>query len=220
MLSIFIVAENSEKVSELRSGLRQAGFACSVASNREDFIEQMIELTPDLVLLESGSHSGIKTFSQLIKQGRKTPVIALVHREMLSNINGHFDLVDDLIIQPYDLKELEFRVQRLLHRTRADSSEIIKCGDLVIDMAGCEVTLAGKPIDLTFREYELLKFLVTNRGRVYTREDLLNKVWGYDYYGGDRTVDVHIRTLRKKLRTEAKRIVTVKNYGYRFEDED
>ena len=101
-----------------------------------------------------------------------------------------------------------------------DNEELIRCGDLVIDLAKCEVSLSGRLIPLTFKEYELLRFLASNRGRVFTREALLNKVWGYDYYGGDRTVDVHIRRLRSKIEDPTHTFIeTVRNIGYKFRDE-
>ena len=94
-------------------------------------------------------------------------------------------------------------------------------GDLKIDQARCEVSVGEKLVSLTFKEYELLKFLVTNRGRVFTRESLLDKVWGFDYFGGDRTVDVHVRRLRSKIEdAEHSFIETVRGIGYRFKDED
>ncbi|MFC2060806.1 response regulator transcription factor, partial [Chloroflexota bacterium] len=111
------------------------------------------------------------------------------------------DVADDFLISPYDDRELVLRIKRLLNNgiESLDSGELIKCDDLIIDLAKCEVTMERKVVELTFKEYELLKFLASNRGRVYTREALLNKVWGYDYYGGDRTVDVHVRRLRSKI---------------------
>jgi two-component system alkaline phosphatase synthesis response regulator PhoP len=97
---------------------------------------------------------------------------------------------------------------------------LIKCGDLVIDIAKYEVSIGGKLLALTFKEYELLKFLAKNRGRVFTRETLLNEVWGYDYYGGDRTVDVHIRRLRSKIEDSTHTFIeTVRNIGYKFSTE-
>ena len=97
------------------------------------------------------------------------------------------------------------------------SKEIIRCGDLVIDLAKCEVSIGDKIVILTFKEYQLLQFLSSNQGKVFTREALLNKVWGYEYYGGDRTVDVHIRRLRSKIEDSSHTFIeTVRNIGYKF----
>jgi len=94
---------------------------------------------------------------------------------------------------------------------------VLKCGDLVMDLANYTVHVGGRHVELTYKEYELLRFLATNRDRVFTRETLLSKVWGYDFYGGERTVDVHIRRLRAKIEDRhAPFIETVRNVGYRF----
>jgi DNA-binding response OmpR family regulator len=153
----------------------------------------------------------------MIKKAIPLPVMALVSQETLDSVDGHLDL-DDFIIKPCDIRELVLRVKQLLRRAdTVDSSELVRCGDLVIDLPRCEVSVADRTVILTFREYELLRFLASNRGRVFTREALLNKVWGYDYYGGDRTVDVHIRRLRSKIEDANHTFIeTVRNIGYRF----
>ncbi|MBI2853145.1 MAG: response regulator transcription factor [Chloroflexi bacterium] len=122
---------------------------------------------------------------------------------------------------PGRTEELDLRVQRLLgKRARTGESDQVKSGDLVIDVAKCEVTVDNRPIMLTFKEYQLLKFLASSPGRVFTRETLLNKVWGYEYYGGDRTVDVHIKRLRSKIEDANHSFIeTVRNIGYRFRDD-
>jgi len=223
LFSIFIIAEKSKTVTELRSGLIQNGFACSITSDGNEVIGQVAKQDPDLVLVEVDGHlvnSGIRELCQRIKRERHLPIIALVCMETLDDIDGHLD-VDDFISNPYNVRELILRAKRLLQRTNdIDSGELIRCGDLVIDLAKCEVTLEGKLVVLTFREYELLKFLASNRGRVFAREALLNKVWGYDYYGGDRTIDVHIRRLRSKIEDSGHTFIeTVRNIGYRFRED-
>jgi len=217
--SILIIAEENKEAARLHSELDQNGFACSIISPKNGVVEQLAEHVPDLVLVEmNGNLAIIGELSQVIKQERCLPVIALVKRETLSNINGNLDLIDDFIIKPYDLGELILRAKRLLCRTNnTDGNELIRCGDLVIDSAKCEISVAGRPVMLTFKEYELLKFLASNRGRVFTRDALLNRVWGYDYYGGDRTVDVHVRRLRSKIEDASHSFIeTVRHIGYRF----
>ena len=128
--------------------------------------------------------------------------------------------LDDFAISPYNPPELAARMQRLLRRAKPhQDSTTIAVGDLLIDLARYEVTQEGRRMDLTFKEYELLKFLASNPGKVFTRETLLNRVWGYDYYGGTRTVDVHIRRLRSKIETGDELFIdTVRNVGYRFRE--
>ena len=221
MLRLLIIAQVSEALAGLSSGLIRNGFACSILSHGNGLMGQITAESPDLILVETDGHwvnSRMWQLAERMKQGRPLPIIALVGRDTLDSIDGHLD-VDDFLISPYDTKELVLRIKRLLnHRTESvDRSELIRCDGLVIDIAKCEVTVEGKVIELTFKEYELLKFLASNRGRVYTREALLNKVWGYDYYGGDRTVDVHVRRLRSKIEDSKHAFIeTVRNIGYKF----
>ncbi|OGO23503.1 MAG: hypothetical protein A2144_00020 [Chloroflexi bacterium RBG_16_50_9] len=220
VFNILWIGEENEANLELRSRLAESGFACSLTGDGEELAAQIAAQSPDLVLVEATGHPRVWKLPEQIKQDKGPPVIALVQRELLDNVDGHLNDFDDFIIQPCNPRELELRIRRLLHETsHAANGETIGCGDLAIDMARCKVTLDRKPIELTFREYELLKFLVSNKGRVYTREALLNKVWGYDYYGGDRTVDVHIRRLRSKIEDSKHGFIeTVRNIGYRFKD--
>jgi DNA-binding response OmpR family regulator len=219
--NILIIAKGNVIGEELSSGLAERGYACSVTHDAEAAVNRIDEPPFDLVLLAGDSGSQIGAIARRMKQEKDLPVMALIEREMLADINGYPDVIDDFVIRPYDLRELNLRVARLLRKTgRADSGELIRCGDLIIDQARCEVAVAGRPIDLTYREYELLRFLAGHVGRVYTRDALLDKVWGYDYYGGDRTVDVHIRRLRSKVEDSAHSFIeTVRNIGYRFRNE-
>ena len=123
--------------------------------------------------------------------------------------------VADFAAVPVDAAELGLRIRRLMRESQED--EILSYQDLELNPLTYQASLAGRPLDLTFMEYELLRFFVENRGRVWTREQLLSKVWGYDYYGGARTVDVHVRRLRAKVGEErAQWITTVRSVGYRF----
>ena len=218
MFSILLIAEKNEGATDLRSQLTRKGFTCYLAGDGDEAVAETARQAPDLVLVEVSARSRARELWEQIKPEKHLPVLGLVNQGLLANVNGHLDAVDDFAVAPYNVTELELRIKRLLSdNTRMGGEEPIRCGDLVIDLARCEVTLAGKHIELTFREYELLKFLAGNGGRVYTREALLNKVWGYDYYGGDRTVDVHVRRLRSKIEdSDHTFIETVRNIGYRF----
>jgi len=125
---------------------------------------------------------------------------------------------DEFVLEGASADELTARVRRVLWRLqRHDSGNVLKCGELVMDLAKYTVHIAGRPVELTFKEYELLRFLAVNRHRVFSREALLNNVWGYDFYGGARTVDVHIRRLRSKIEDRHTTFIeTVRNVGYRF----
>jgi DNA-binding response OmpR family regulator len=222
MPNLLIMAEESKELTGLISRLIRSGFACSIVRHGNGFMKEIAVRRPNLVIVEMDGYSAtteIKELVQSIKREKSTPVMALVPGEMLDSIDGQLNVADDFLTSPYDDRELVLRIERILnHKTeRVDGAELIKCDELVIDLAKCEVTSSNKVVELTFKEYELLKFLASNRGRVYTREALLNKVWGYDYYGGDRTVDVHIRRLRSKIEDSKHTFIeTVRNIGYRF----
>ena len=127
-------------------------------------------------------------------------------------------LAADILLIPYSKTELAMRIQMLFWRNhKVEPSRRVMAEELTIDLSTYEVTVGGKLVDLTFKEYELLRYLATHRGRVYSRRELLSRVWGEDYYGGSRTVDVHIRRIRSKIETGGKvYIQTVHGVGYRF----
>ena len=148
-----------------------------------------------------------------VKQECRIPVVALLSVETLGTLDSMM-AIDDFLVNPYHAVEAAVRIKRVLWQTSyMDNGELIRCGDLITDLARCEVCLSGQLVPLTFKEFELL------RGRVFTREALLNKVWGYDYYGGDRTIDVHIRRLRSKIDNSTHTFIeTVRNIGYKFKE--
>ena len=126
--------------------------------------------------------------------------------------------VDDFVCAPYDPHEIDLRIKfALWHRHGVQLDDMIVWGDLMINLGNYEVSIRGESIDLTLKEYELLKYLAMHRSRVFTRDDLLTAVWGYNYFGGPRTVDVHVRRLRMKIeRHGVKIITTVRGVGYKF----
>lgn len=149
------------------------------------------------------------------------PALALVTEDQLKRPDFSLGFADFLLSQPVCGPEAVARVQQALwragkHQPLQDEG-VLRCGDLVIDTNRYEVYLGSTPVELTFKEYELLRFLAQNQDKVFTREVLLNRVWGYDYFGGARTVDVHIRRLRSKIEDKDHVFIeTVRNVGYRF----
>jgi len=220
MIRVLIVARDDETKAELRKGLAHYDLACSFTSYSNGVREAVTSGKPDILLFEMGERPlspEIWELTKKVKKERNLPVIALIPGEMPDSLDSLID-VDDFVARPYDSRELILRINRLLRRTeKAESKELIKRNDLTIDLTTCEVTVEGKIVELTFKEYELLKLLAGNPGRVYTREALLDKIWGYDYFGGDRTVDVHVRRLRSKIEDSNHTFIeTVRNIGYRF----
>jgi DNA-binding response OmpR family regulator len=146
------------------------------------------------------------------------PLLLLVNGAQLGELELRDDLFDDFSLWPFHPRELEARLKHLFWRTGLGTRpELVEYGPLVLNLETYQAAIEGRPLDLTYMEYELLKFLSSHPGKVFTRETLLSRVWGYEYYGGARTVDVHIRRLRAKLGEEhANLIQTVRSVGYRF----
>ena len=147
-----------------------------------------------------------------------TPILLLVSGAQLGDLELREDLFDDFCLAPFHPRELEARVRHMFWRTgRGARPEVVEYGDLMLNLETYQAALSNRPLDLTYMEYELLKFFTTHPGKVFTRAQLLSRVWGYEYYGGARTVDVHVRRLRAKLGEEhAGLIQTVRSVGYRF----
>ena len=187
-------------------------------------VSRLIELDlsqrqpPDVVLLDTAALPSVE-LSECLERCKQAevPVIALVPARDLADFDEVMD-VDDFVAAPPAAAELVTRVRRVLARSRTDEGQgLIRAGDLIINPTSYQVSLKGSHVELRFKEYELLVLLATNPGRAFSRESLLNRIWGYHYYGGIRTVDVHIRRLRSKLQdAEHPLIETVWNVGYRF----
>lgn len=220
MFSILLITRKTSETDAIEIDLRQHGYTLSAISFNDIEMDELPPTTPDMVIIEvSTSIPTPKSLNMITRMKKKTtlPVLALTHKDYMDSIIT-LNKVDDFVLLPYEKDELILRIRRLLQKVKnIESSDLIKCDGLTIDLVKYEVTLENRVIELTFKEYELLLYLAGNKGRVFTREALLNKVWGYDYFGGDRTVDVHIRRLRSKIEDpEHTFIETVRNIGYRF----
>jgi two-component system alkaline phosphatase synthesis response regulator PhoP len=223
MHNILLVTNSLERIRDLNSGLSRMGFSCTACVYADDVIQQDARQSFNIVLVDicaisSRGESAWQWFRKL-KLRKLLPVIALVSPATLDSAAAEQGLAD-FVMKPWNLDELAARIRRVVVKSsKAGESGVIKAGDLAIDPVRCEVELGGRLLALTFKEYELLKLLATNKGKVFTREALLNEVWGYDYYGGDRTVDVHIRRLRSKIEDPVHTFIdTVRNIGYKFKD--
>jgi DNA-binding response OmpR family regulator len=163
----------------------------------------------------------IRALTRLIRQtGVDCPVILITTEGGLAAVNAEWG-IDDVLLDAAGPAEVEARLRLAIGRTvvadEADSDGELRLGDLVIDESAYSARIRGRSLDLTFKEFELLRFLGSHGGRVFTRAQLLQEVWGYDYFGGTRTVDVHVRRLRAKLGAEHEGLIgTVRNVGYRF----
>lgn len=157
--------------------------------------------------------------AQWVRSQEQIPAATLMmtSAEALPELSDHTELFDDFCLTPFHPAELEARLEHLLQRNEAQNDSIITFGPLSLNVETYQAMVDGRALDLTYMEYELLRFLAASPGKVFSREILLSEVWGYDYYGGARTVDVHIRRLRSKLGEEhANLISTIRSVGYRL----
>lgn len=183
--------------------------------------EMLLRQPPNIVVVDAvdelhRAHRCIKKLSDF-ELLAEVPRIITVTVPRLSGLDFSAGF-DDFVLHPVVPAEIYARLRQLDWRTAAfGSEEVIKVGDLVIDLAGYDAHLSGRKLDFTHQEFELLKFLAQHRGRVFTREQLLQKVWGYEYAGGTRTVDIHVRRVRAKLGMNAGGLIeTVRNVGYKM----
>jgi DNA-binding response OmpR family regulator len=223
MSRVLFVTDDWTHKKPLKSGLLESGFSVVPVTSAEVFKDDFVPEKLDVVVvdLERCATESPKLCQALRRERalKELPLVLLVTEDQLGRIDFGWGLEDYLTL-PVSAKRLAERLNFLmwkLHHVVVKNGFAV--GDVVIDFERYEVRVKGELADLTYKEFELLKFLATHPGKVFTREALLDKVWGYDYYGGTRTVDVHIRRLRAKIETGgATYIETVRNVGYKFLD--
>ncbi len=201
------------------SGLPSRGFACAA-----EFWEAMEKETPSLVLLDImlPDEDGLSILKKLRRssQAARLPVIMLTARGTeYDKVVGLNEGADDYIPKPFGMMELVARVRALLRRAesgQAEKTTVFRIGDIMLDPKKHVVKVKDETVTLTYKEFELLQLLMENEGNVLTREQIMGKIWGYDFDGETRTVDVHVRSLRMKLGTAGDRIETVRGVGYKI----
>jgi len=226
---ILIVEDEKDIVKMLDYNLKKEGFRVISCGDGEDALDLAVRERPDLVVLDLMLPviDGLEVCRQLKKDDKTAslPIIMLTAKAQEADKVAGLELgADDYVTKPFSPRELTARIKAVLRRAKEKEKtpEIIKIGKLIIDFSRIQISVADKPVELTAKEFQLLEVLLKAKGRVLSRDYLLDTVWGFDnaLEIQTRTVDVHIRSLRKKLKDEAKRIITVKNYGYRFDNED
>ncbi|MGB9813142.1 MAG: response regulator transcription factor [Thermovenabulum sp.] len=226
---ILVVDDEPNILELIKFNLENNGFKVITACNGERVLEMIKAENLDLILLDV-MLPGVDGFElcKIIRRKNETsdiPIILITAKsEEIDKILGLEIGADDYITKPFSVRELIARVKAVLRRAdKKDKNEkIIKISDIIIDVDKHEVTVKGKKIELTPKEFELLKLFALNPGRVFSRDYLLEKIWGYDYLGDTRTVDVHIRHLRQKIEEnsdETNYIETVRGVGYKFKEE-
>ncbi|MBS5925729.1 MAG: response regulator transcription factor [Clostridium sp.] len=223
---VLIVDDEEHIVELLQFNLINAGYKVITANNGLDALKKVKEHKPDLLLLDLmlPGMDGLDVCKEIKrnKETSKTSIIMLTAKsEELDKILGLELGADDYITKPFSIRELLARVKAVLRRSNSDeiSEEIYELGRLKVDFERHEVLINNEKVELTLKEFELLEILIKNKGKILRRETLLDKVWGYEYIGETRTVDVHIRYLRKKIEDDDKNpkfIETIRGVGYRF----
>jgi DNA-binding response OmpR family regulator len=228
---ILVVEDEPALQETLAYNLERQGYQVQVAGDGKTALEVARAVKPELVVLDIMLPilDGFEV-CRILRQESNMPILMLTARdEEIDRVIGLEMGADDYLTKPFSMREFLARVKALLRRVRLDRSEmdeneaapeLLAFSDLELDQSRREARLAGRPLTLKPKEYELLLFLAQHRGRVLSRELILQRVWGWDYHGGSRTVDVHVRWLREKIEADPtlpRRIVTVRGAGYRFE---
>ena len=208
----------------LAGAARLAGLRAEPAPDIAELVARVAAAPHDLdaVVVDATSRSPVDAMTACKSLRRMepafAPILVVVGTDQVDELSMRDELFDDFVVAPVDPRELAARLRHHLVLSGAPAtSSVVEHAGLTVNLENYQAAIAGRVLDLTYMEYELLRFFATNPGRVLTRETLLNRVWGYEYYGGARTVDVHVRRLRAKLGEEhAHLISTVRSVGYRF----
>lgn len=218
-----LLVDDDPNISHLvRLYLEKEGFGVTECDRGDTAIDAFRSCNPALVLLDVmlPGKDGLEVLKE-IRMTSKVPVIMLTAKdETFDKVLGLELGADDYITKPFSVRELIARVKALLRRAAPQNEEegILHVGGLTIDVGNYEAFRNGEKLSLTLKEFELLKLLVLSRGKVLTRDFLLDRIWGYEFYGETRTVDVHIRHIRQKLGDDAHYIETIRGVGYKFND--
>ena len=222
-MALIYIVEDDESIREIETiALKNSNYIVSAFENAKEFYKKLDELVPDLILLDVmlPDESGYDIVRKLRKRPatQDIPIIMVTAKttemDMIKGLDGG---ADDYIKKPFSIMELITRVKALHRRTAKEEPKLLKLDDLVIDHERHVVTVNNEPVDLTYKEYELLRLLMGSQGIVMTREVIMRSVWDTDFEGETRTVDMHIKTLRHKLGDYGSRIKTVRNVGYVIE---
>lgn len=225
MKKILVVDDEPTLVAALKYNLERAGYQVVTAVDGETGLELARADRPNLILLDVmlPGLDGFE-FCRIVRRETTAPILMLTAKtEEVDKVVGLELGADDYVTKPFSVRELLARVRALLRRAEtapATDREVLQAGDLTVDLSKREASRDGEPLGLKPKEFELLVFLLRNRGRAFTRDQLLNHIWGYDFVGDTRTVDVHVRWLRQKIEREpAKptRLITLRGVGYRFD---
>ena len=220
MAKVLVVDDEKLIVKGIRFSLEQDGFEVACAYDGEEALQMAKETEYDMVLLDVmlPKLNGFEV-CQAIREFSEMPIIMLTARGDERDELLGFDLgVDEYISKPFSPKILVARVEAILRRTGQDAgNDVLSAGGIVIDKSAHQASVDGKPMELSFKEFELLTYFLENQGIALSREKILNSVWNYDYFGDARTIDTHVKKLRSKMGDKGEYIKTVWGMGYKFE---
>ncbi|MCE2854330.1 MAG: response regulator transcription factor [Ilumatobacteraceae bacterium] len=225
--SVLVVEDEESFIEALQVGLRKEGFRVSVARDGLQALEMFDVVNPDLVLLDVmlPKMSGLDVCRQLRKK-TLTPIIMVTAKGAeIDTVVGLEVGADDYVSKPYRLRELVARMRAVMRRVPSErggelSGSVVEVGDVQLDPEEHHVVVRGEDVSLPLKEFELLHILISNAGRVLPRETLIDRVWGTDYVGDTKTLDVHVKRLRSKIEIDPanpERIVTIRGLGYKYE---
>lgn len=223
-MALIYIVEDDQNIREIESfALKNSGYTIIDFECAKDFYHQLAEKVPDCILLDImlPDEDGLEILKKIrsIPDTRKVPIMMITAKTTeLDKVKG-LDLgADDYITKPFGIMELISRVKALLRRSmNMEDEKFLSAGDIFLDGEKHMVYVKDEPVDLTFKEYELLKLLIQNQGIVMSRDVIMERIWGIDFEGESRTLDVHIKTLRQKLKNAGTLIKTVRNVGYMIE---
>lgn len=219
-LKILVVDDESRMRKLVKDFLNRAGYQVLEAGDGEEAVDVFFSTKGiDLLVLDvmMPRLDGWEVVRE-IRKVSEVPIIMLTAKDQENDELQGFDLgVDEYISKPFSPKILVARIEAILRRTRQQDGEVLKAGGIVLDEAAHMVTINDKSIDLSFKEFELLSYFMKNEGRALTRENILNQVWNYDYFGDARTIDTHVKKLRNKMGSKGAYIRTIWGMGYKFE---
>lgn len=222
-MALIYIVEDDESIREIEEfALKNAGHKVLGFPDARSFFKKLDDIVPDLCLLDImlPDESGNEIVRKLRKNGdtKRIPVIMVTAKTTeLDLVKGIEDGADDYIKKPFSVMELISRVKALLRRTEPEEVKVLTLDELVLNNNKHEVTIADNTVELTFKEYELLQYLLINKGIVLARDTIMDHIWGMAYEGESRTLDMHIKTLRQKLGDYGSRIRTIRNVGYVME---
>ncbi len=219
MPNILIVEDEKAMQDIIAEYMQKGGHTCFTADDGIDALVMLKSSPMDLMILDvMMPHLDGFSVCKMAREMSNMPIIMLTAKSAEDDkLKGYEYGADDYMTKPFSPKVLLAKVNALLRRSSAASAETISTGKIMLQPNSRKVYLDGQEITLTHREYELLSFLMANPGQIFSREQLLNRIWGYDFEGTTRTVDTHIKTLRQKLGDESRHIVTLIRSGYKFE---